>query len=581
MSSRHVLEGRLVCRPTPTATSIAWELWWELSIDDGIHGAGPAGVASFTVPPKGPTMWSDYAEPGRLLRLDVPFGQVARVGSDEQLLAAGAIGDDDRVLVERLVGVAVVEALLAAQDTSFTTRLLGQPSWNVAGRVALAHSILADGTRPVSGPGALEVAALLADLDAGEAVAAYRLELLVGAEEHDDEAVVGTGGETTETAGVADVQDPAGDPIESPQLRDETGAVTPIRVHLDHTVEGLASEATATVNEGRLTVRLSLPQPIEDPPRALRELEVLVTADEGLVAAGATFEPTTEGLAATLRLPPSAVGTALDVVIGRELPQEPLDEYRLAERAAIHVGRVLADDLRRLPIPRWLTVAEIRGEDGPSASRVRSGADAAVRRWERAGRSDLVRAVETLRPAEPFETEQIAVAVDPEPARPGVAAAERAPATARGSGAETVTKFVCRLRDAGTVVKELFSFPPPAVLGMSYRGAKEAGTSEKIAWAGVGAHPVRVTVVLQHGALWARGFADAARAGRPVRIMCQLVPAAIDRLRPQGGADAQAVGQLRGEDEVEEDGHFDVLLGSVGGEGFRGNFLEALEVDIG
>lgn len=469
MSTRHLVDARLVHRPRPTATSIVWDPWWELSVDDGIHGAGPAGAASFTAP-SGWTLWCDYADPDQLLRLDVPLGLAASEDSEEAALAEPILGDDDTRVVERLLGSDVVERLLGADETSFTRRVVEHSSWAIVGRIALIHTLLADRLQPLSGLWALEVAELIAELDAGNALASYRAELLAAAEpavallpdsllesvsrdakplchllavtSTREGRAFGPLAEAIRRNHAADVLEDvkvllaeargtfasseqpddwavraaaASGPIRGaiPAFRGVGRPTEPdVRLHLDDTVRGLISHGTGRVAEGRLTVRLALASPIQEGPDALRRLEILVTSDEGLVAAAAALEPTTDGLVATLRVPSSAQRSTLDVVVGRNLPQEPIDSFSFSERRAVNAGRRLADLLRHSPFPASTTVGEIRRSEEPLAGSVRSAADVTARAWQEAGRADLARAVDTVRPTSPLEVEHAAAVLD-------------------------------------------------------------------------------------------------------------------------------------------------------------------------
>ena len=459
MTARPFLQGRLDARPRPTAIGRSWAQHWVLAIGDGTEGSGPAEAASFTLPSTGITIWSDYADPGRLLQIDVPFGVVRTLGSNAERLAAGSFRADDLAVVERLLGPEVRATLEATTETTFEQAITRDPSWTAAGRIALAHTMLRDRMQPMSGLWALEVAELLAQLDAGPATADYRRALIEAATPGvsslpvsllprvlSDVAPLGhllavTAGReghgmgplsdalglhnadaiSAEAQRIVDAAIPEFEPsAPSAATRAERervhhgGQVTerPITVVVDHTAASPIQTASASLDDGEVVVTLTPRQRTSVLPHALRRLDVRVSSPEGLLATGASFRPTQAGeLVASLLVPPGTLAADLFVVVGRGLPLEPLEEASYGERQATMAARRIVDHLRTMSPPPTTDLGGMLAGGAPLPRLLTDNAKRSDGGWKDVGRGDRARGVGRLRHLPPFVTELTAAAL--------------------------------------------------------------------------------------------------------------------------------------------------------------------------
>ncbi len=436
MTPVHPLEAELVVEPAPTATSVAWKLWWRLAIGEGVHGAGPAGPAGLRLRDGGAVIWTDYAEPARLLQLDVPFGVVTGDDDDELLLAKGRIDDADAEVVDRLLGAAVRERLVLARRPVFTASVPPVDAWAVAGRAALIETMLDERFQPVAGLWAIELEGILDSLRAGRSSELRRKELVgvgaaaarllpmslatdiartpqladllknfatrnvldvqliealrapAAAEVLDNaRVVIDTAAEeisrrgTTERGIGVEVPSSRGGPTRRPE---------PVCLR-DYSIDGIVETIEAVLDGDELEVRLELVDPVVG---ATQHLDVRVTGPDGLLAVAASFERLdSRRLRSRLLLPAAMPPYELVVVAGRRLPFAPLDRDSFDERQAVARTRRLVDALRTAP--------------GSSELFRKQAADA----WRDAGRPDLAVAAEELEAQTPFVTELTAAAL--------------------------------------------------------------------------------------------------------------------------------------------------------------------------
>jgi hypothetical protein len=458
MSERPILLARLDARPRPSALGMAWAQHWDLFVDDGIEGAGPAEAASFTVPATGLTIWSDYADPSRLLQVRVPYGTVRTLGSDQELLAAGSLSDGDAAVVDRLFGPEVRSQLEASTAVEIERLVDIDGSWAIVGRIALAHALLADRFQPLHGLWALEVADLLARFDAGPAVAEYRTELvataalatqllpaglldraltdiaplghLLAVTAQREQRALGPLADALQAHNAAAIAAEAQRVIEAAMPAFEPSAPRPqetvrrplvhmggtsgqeVAVEVDHTATEQVRSASALLSDGSVTVTVVPTQRHEPLPHALRRLEVRVTSSDGLVATGATFRPTPDGsLVASLLVPDGTRAATTLVVVGRHLPFEPLDDVAFRERQAIAAARRMVDHLRTVDPPPATDLDGILHGPDPAPRILTRNAKRSRDEWTEVGRADRARQVGRLRHLEPFTTELTAAAL--------------------------------------------------------------------------------------------------------------------------------------------------------------------------
>lgn len=458
MTRRHALTATLDIDPVVTAAAIAWRLTWRLAVAEGVDGAGPAGAASLQLRPDGVTLWSDYASPERLLQLDVPFGVVPDLpdASDETLQARGAIDDRDAEVVEALLGVSVRRRLTETSQRYFTESISENDAWPVVGRVALASQLLADRHQPITGVWALELAEALASVSGARSVERRSVKLLESAvpalqqlPESSADAVLVRVPElghllrtvafrTGRTLGPAvdvlktrseedlvralrEVVDAAGDRVAAEQgrlrsLLERTGLPDDqplhrgdvelpvfrgaerdqvpkptVHVRRDFSADGLVRDASARIEGVQLAITVEPTTPVG----AIRRLQVRVTAGGDLVGAALSLSSTSgAGLVARLTFPPHMLADSIEVVVGRELPFEAIDEVAFHERQAIHGSRRLVDTIRR---------SQIVGSAPDDIDRMRESASDA---WTRAGRMDLANLLDDLAPQTPFVAER-------------------------------------------------------------------------------------------------------------------------------------------------------------------------------
>ncbi len=183
MTKSFPLNVRLIQEPVPTATSIVWKLWWRLAIGDGVEGAGPAGAACLQLRDQEVTVWADYAEPDRLLQIDVPFGRATGPGDDTSVLAQGELDERDAKAVEQLLGAGARDTLVNTMEAEFTLLVHPLPTWGAAGRAALIETMLAERNQPAVGLWAIELEVCLYELGLSESTGAHTKQLAaLGAE---------------------------------------------------------------------------------------------------------------------------------------------------------------------------------------------------------------------------------------------------------------------------------------------------------------------------------------------------------------------------------------------------------------
>lgn len=447
MTALHPLEAELVVEPVPTATSVAWRLWWRLGIGEGVHAAGPAGPARLQLADGGTVIWTDYAQPDRLLQVDVPFGVVTGPDDDELLLAQGRVSDADAEVVDRLLGPAVRERVVRAQQPIFTASVAALDSWVNAGQAALIETMLDGRSQPVAGLWAIELEGLLDRLRAGKSCERRRQELAgVGAaaasllpaslaeavagvnavahllrtfafrhsvdgpllkelREESDTDVLGETERLIEEAAeellfrsaLGTRQEAPRPPrsvwrdAELPSFRGGPVGPTGPTCLRDHTVDGIVNAVAARLDGDELVVEIGLVDPAVG---ASQHLDVRVTGPDGLLAAAVSCERLNSGrLRGRLALPSATPADELVVVVGRRLPFAPLDQHAFDERQAVARSRRLVDALRITPASS--TAARQRAADA----------------WRNAGRPDLAAEVEELGAQQPFITEQAAAAL--------------------------------------------------------------------------------------------------------------------------------------------------------------------------
>lgn len=181
MSARHALEARLVLEPVASPMGVRGRLTWELAVDQGVAAAGPAGAALLDLL-GGVRVSCDYADPSRLLQVDVPAGWIDEISDAGPPVDHQELADADLQLVEALLGDEAATMLRSTTDGETLAWVEAKPTWDIVGRIALAHQMLADRDQPVGGLWALELAELLAELGGGAVADAYREELLAAAE---------------------------------------------------------------------------------------------------------------------------------------------------------------------------------------------------------------------------------------------------------------------------------------------------------------------------------------------------------------------------------------------------------------
>lgn len=155
-----VVTGRLVSEES-IRDDLSFGLTWKLEVNGGPTTAGPAGVAQLR--PTGSELVAlfDYAEPGRLLGVEVPFGSVD-LSEDEGIGGAAAsartmMSSLDAGVVEALLGGETARLLHSGRELN--TNVRSTEAWAILGRVAVLQTHLEDAFAPLDGLWAAEVAA--------------------------------------------------------------------------------------------------------------------------------------------------------------------------------------------------------------------------------------------------------------------------------------------------------------------------------------------------------------------------------------------------------------------------------------
>lgn len=127
----------------PTVTGIFVKLTWRLEIGCGLEDAGTAGAVCFTPKRTGVVIWSDFAEPGRLLHVDIPFGGFIANGvldngvTDEEMLRQGHFDDNDSAIIDTLFGRSVIDLLQTTPSAARCISIRESPAWADFGQLAV------------------------------------------------------------------------------------------------------------------------------------------------------------------------------------------------------------------------------------------------------------------------------------------------------------------------------------------------------------------------------------------------------------------------------------------------------------
>lgn len=381
----------------PDGTDRPGSSYWRLELDGVPGDVGVWGLAVLELP-SGLRAGFDYQNPADLKVLEVPRSPRSRLDDVE------VVDPDDLEVVRSLLGDEVAGQLQridqrypAADGPSPTVaaNLSPQPSWPIVGRLALLQAHLNDLARPLDGLWAAEAAALLQGWGSLELIpyanhlaheAASTVRLLqpdwVDPDRIDDPNAARLLAALLACADVAPSADfgPFLDELRrlfTPDLDAIIGELNSLGVDrdaelalavagaqeartssvandplvlVDHTLQGLVAQATATVEPGWIDVEVRPSKLLADSglgKRTRTRVTRVVDGGSRLVAMGLAMDPTENGTFITrLPLPPNTTQDSLCVVIGHSMSMVSEQPEDFEQRQARHFARRVLDTRR-------------------------------------------------------------------------------------------------------------------------------------------------------------------------------------------------------------------------------------------
>lgn len=159
-----LFSAELHAQPGPRPDDGVFHLRWEIAPSSPVDC--PAGHAVLHVPGGSVRAIFDYAAPGVLVGVTVPFGSVTIDEGDDDLWRAlverGRLTEIDAQILEQLFGGDFVDQL--HRSNLFTAPIAARDSWAAMGRVAAAQTMLRRTATPIDGLWALELGLCIGEM---------------------------------------------------------------------------------------------------------------------------------------------------------------------------------------------------------------------------------------------------------------------------------------------------------------------------------------------------------------------------------------------------------------------------------